>query len=366
MKFIVENALLKKVVRLLNFHEGPKKNVYPVSLSARKSESIQGSVSISTLEGVKFVSIHFNAEVSAEGEALFPSKYLPYFDGESDVVRVTKTKRHLEIETHGHYAIPHHRGEVPELPQAEPRGSVTFELSEIKTLFNKVLFASGDDSDQRHNMKCILLDCSTDCIKAVGADRTVVAVSRLSKGSPYKGRFVLPKGGVETIGRLDGDMVTLTFYERAVAFSTCGEIMVDVHMPEFASPFPRYEETMDVNGNTFLYGEKPVLLSSIAAAKKTSADLTLTLKHLNYIKQMPKFFAREMDGGSHYCRRVPLEWTGDDIRIRVNAKTLAQAIEQTTGKVTVAFTYDIGRLSITGEGDDYRAVMVPYSPAEER
>ena len=130
-------------------------------------------------------------------------------------------------------------------------------------------------------------------------------------------------------------------------------------MPEFACPFPRYDEALDVKGNTFLSGDRGDLLSCISAVRKVSDRLTISMKYSNYAKQAPRFYARESDGTSQFNAHVPLEWTGDDLKINVNAKTFSGAIEQVSGRVTIAFTNNMGKFLIKGETDDFMAVMLP-------
>ena len=360
MRFTVRNDLLRRAIRLLSNKE---KHVYPISLSA-STQGETGSVTISTLEGIKFVSLSFNAEVHEEGEVLFSSRFLPYFDIEGDEVEFARKKGSFSVKSTYEYSIPLYFGEKPHCVKTDPFGSVTFKLDDIKNLFRRVLFAIGDDTDARHNFRCVLLECSANHMKAVGCDRRVVAMSKLLKGSPYRGKFVLPKGGMYIINKMEGDMVALTFYRNAIGFSTSGEIMCDVYIPEFAVSFPRYSDIMGVQGNTFIYGDREKLLTYISALRKVSNEIILHLRFDNYVKQHARMQARD-DEGSRCSIQTDLDWDGDEIKIKLNARTIEGAIENARGKVTVAFTNDRGPLSVTGEGDDYISVMLPYSPAEK-
>ena len=140
--------------------------------------------------------------------------------------------------------------------------------------------------------------------------------------------------------------------------------MCDVYIPEFAVSFPRYSDIMGVQGNTFIYGDREKLLTYISALRKVSNEIILHLRFDNYVKQHARMQARD-DEGSRCSIQTDLDWDGDEIKIKLNARTIEGAIENAKGKVTVAFTNDRGPLSVTGEGNDYISVMLPYSPAEK-
>ncbi|MBA4372261.1 MAG: hypothetical protein C0402_05315 [Thermodesulfovibrio sp.] len=363
MKVIAEAAVLRRAVRLLSSVE---KNVYPIALTARVDGG-SGSLNIDTFENNKFVSLSLSADVLEEGRVIITSRHLPYLDVDHSTVLINTRKDGLKITPPG-YVIAHFAGDLSTAPVHLPLGSATFQLNDIKVLFRRVLFAVGDDTDPQHNFRCVRLECGGASMKAVGGDRRVIAISDIPKGSPYVGTFTLPKGGVYLLNKLEGDLITLTFYERAIRFSVSGEIMCDILMPELAVPFPNYREVLDIRGNTILTADSETLCRQIKAAKKVSEKMYIVMKYdSSGVKQKPRFFGGEDDGQSRIDNFLDnAEWSGDELKIALNASTLEEAVENAGSKVKVSFTNDMGPLAVTGESDDYIAVMSPYSPREKR
>ena len=359
---------MKKATKIL----GSVRNAdCPVRLTAVKAEG-EGSLSINTVEDMKLITISLFASVMEEGTVTIPSRYLRILDDMEGQITIEKAKDCLAIKGASSYSVPFYSGEIAQMRESLPVGSVTFELREIKDLFRKVIFATGDDDE--YGFDCILLECASDCIKAVCTDRRIIAISRLKKGSPYKGSFLLHKSGVNVLSKIDGDMITMTFFEdiesrskrKAVQFSVSGEIMVDILMPEFSLIFPRCEEVLDLKTNTTLSGAKGDFLRAIGDNRKLSREVTVSLWHTGYVKNKPRLSSREDNGASTVETYVDLDWRGDDIKTKLNAKTFESAIAHCDGRAIVRFSSDKGPLFIGGEDDSYLCVMMPYTAAEKR
>lgn len=142
--------------------------------------------------------------------------------------------------------------------------------------------------------------------------------------------------------------------------------MRDIHAGVQRTRFPDYGRVLDVKGNTFLSGSREELLANVQAVRKVSEKMYISMqRHGDGVARPTRMFAREEDGGA--CNAfVPTTWDGDELKIAVNARTFCDAVEQARGKVKVSFTNDMGPLSVTGESDDYIAVMLPYSQPEKR
>jgi hypothetical protein len=61
-----------------------------------------------------------------------------------------------------------------------------------------------------------------------------------------------------------------------------------------------------------------------------------------------------------------LQWDGNDRKARLHNETFRQCIEGARGNVKVQFCGAFGVIVVTGDGDDYTAVTLPYTPAEKR
>jgi|GEM_PF-2575025 len=373
----IRQDILKKVLRILKV---PSDVTFPLSIIAYNPQfqvenNDIGTVTFKYFDGIKFITLSFSAEAVSPGEIRFPARYIKYLENAGADVEIVENKNHLIFRNVGNFKVPFFAGEPLPDPVRVPLGSVTMDVSEIKNLFKKVAFAVGNNKeDPRYTFGGILLDCAPSRITAIGTDRRVLAVASMPKGSPYVGKFFLPKDGVSTISRIDGDMATLTFCEKAVEVSISGDIMCDIFIPECNMIFPDIGNLISFEPKTTLTGDKEAFLYPLSVMRMVSANATLNknmaeirLWHdTSYIKQKPRFFTREESGSNVENIAEGLEWQGEDIKCRVNAKTLMSAIEQAEGKVTINFVSDVHHISLTDETGNYTCAITPYSPAEKK
>ncbi len=355
MNFKAEAQTLKKLCRV--FHAGE----YPIAFRAHLGDP--GHVCVSAYDGVKFIQGSFDALVIEAGEVISSSKYL------DRVVRLegSVTMRYLNedimikdgirlfhiplITPDGPYLIPDDR---------KPLGSITMELDAIKMLIRRVRFATG--SGEKTGFDCVLLEFG-DFIRAVGCDKRTLAVAKMLQGSPYRGTFLLPKQGLDVISKLDGDMTTLTLYERGIGISVGGEVMFDIYIPEREGPFPIYEEILKVPVNTTMRCLKEELMSVLSDVRLHSDEVSMVFTYVSYAKQAPRFRARD-DNGAHMERSCG-QWEGRDLRIKANARVIEQAVGNISGTVTFSFSNDLGPFSISNDKDDYIAVLQSYAPGRK-
>lgn len=366
MKFSVNAVLLLKALRLLTSSD---KHSFLIIMSARAAPGEgEGCLIFQTLEGQKYVTLSLAANVTEEGEVRFDSSYLPYFDcgrdGEKESITISSKKASFLIRGACDFTVPLIDFCPQQVPSRQAIGSATFDLTDLKQLFKRVLFAVGDDSGPS-DFSCMLLEFYSATLRAVGGDRRLVSVADVIKGSPYEGIFSLPKSGVAVINKLDGDIVTLTFHEEGITVSSFGEVMCDIYMPALAkkAAISGYGSLFDeFRGHTFLNCDKEVLLAMIEAIRKVSEQLYIAMKYDGHgVQQPPRMFARQQDGPAQVNATVPAQWEGLELKIAVNAKSLQQAVEQATGKVRISFSSNLGPMIIEGEGGNYRTLLLPYS-----
>lgn len=356
MKFITDGKIMKNLQKIIS---PDKTDVYAIRMETQKDHS-QGTVKIVAFDSKREITSTFSADVIEEGMVSFTSKFFRYLSAVEGDVTVTQRQNQIIIQNHTCiFKIPLVDHENISFQKRTPVGTATFELEEIKRLFKRIMFATGTDTDY----KSILLDCKDDMV-AVACDRRIIGLARLLKGSPYRGSFIMHREGVSAVTKLEGDMITLTFYDKAIGFSVTGDIMCDIVIPEYALCFPKYEEVIQVKGSTFLDGEKTSFLSALDMVREVSDELTIKMVHKEYVKQKPRFLSS--NEGSSIEISPDLEWRGDDLKVKLNAKSLAAAIEQAEGIVTVSLGSDCSALSITDDQNTYLAVMLPFSPAERR
>ena len=308
----------------------------------------------------------FNADVYDAGEVIIPARYLsviPYLEDRILVHYLTSDKLSLRDSTR-QFIIPRENPEGPYLmPERRTLGSITVGLNELKTLVRRVRFATG--IDDRLEFDCVFLQFG-DYIKAVGCDRRTVAVAKMQQGSPYCGKFLLPKKALEVITDLDGDMVALTFHPNGVGLSVAGEIMFDIYMPERTGNFPHYEPLLDVSVNTTFKCNREDLASVLADMRLVSDKVNVKCGHEGYVKLFARFRARDESDASVERFLKGGNWEGADLKINIKGKVVEQAIEHITGAVTFRFSNDMGPFSITSEDGNFVAVLMPYSAAEKK
>lgn len=358
MKFHVDASVLKRLCRV--FHSG----THPISFNAYLGD--HNYVSASGYDGFKYMHATFNADVYDGGEVIIPARYLsviPYLEDRVLMHYLTSDKLSLRDPAR-QFLIPSEKPDRPYLmPERMTLGSITVELKELKTLIKRVRFATG--IDDRLGFDCVLLQFG-DHIKAVGCDRRTVAVARMQQGSPYCGKFHLPKRALEVITDLDGDMVSLTFHPNGVGLSVVGEIMVDIYMPERVGHFPSYEALLDVPVNTTLQCRQDDLASILADMRLVSDKVNIKCGHEGYVKLFARFRARDESDAAVERYLKGGNWDGADLKVNVKGRVVEQAIEHIAGVVTFRFSNDMGPFSITSEDESFVAVLMPYSGAEKK
>ena len=359
MNFKVEAQTLKKLCRV--FHTGE----YPISFEAHLGDP--GHVCVSAYDGIKFMQGAFDADVIEEGEVILSSKYLDRVGPLEGTVMMRCLNKEVTlrdairpfhvplITPAGPYLMPENK---------KPLGSITIELDEIKKLIGRVRFATGTKETMGFGFDCVFLEFSGDFIKAVGCDRRTLAVAKVPQGSPYRGRFLLPKQGLEVISKLDGHMTTLTLFDRGVMLSVEGEIMFEIYIPERRGNFPSYEDILKIQANTTMRCSRDELLSVLADMSLHSNEVSIAFTFTSYAKQPPRFRARDPHGA--HMERFTGQWEGRDLKVKVNAEVIERAVENISGIVTFRFSNDEGPFSITSEDDNFVSVLLPYSCAEKK
>ena len=365
MKCSIKSDLIKKALRILSPHESLR---LPVSLKVQSD-----SIVLKLFDGIKFTTLSFSADVEREGEVIFAARYLKYLDGISeDSVVLQKYKDYLSFKGVGEFKIPFSSESEPCVPDTKPVGSVTTELPEFKGLFRKVAFAAGSDGtgdDMGYDFRCIMLECS-DSLRAVATDQRVFAVASIPKGSLYRGTFNLPRAGVNALTKVGGEMITLSFFENAIGFSSSDiDMHCDIYIPESTMFLHKFEDILAVEGKTTLTGEKSVFQSVLSFMRKVdSYELEIRMDYgSNYAKRQPRFYVRETEGANAECYASGLDWKGEELKIKVNSKTLLDAIDRAEdGLVVICFTNDRAPYSLEDKTGRYKVILSSYSPAERR
>ncbi len=360
MKFSIDAGILRKVGRLLRVRKDDRET----TLTFMADQETQ-SVSILFFDGIKKVFISFSAEVGQPGEAKILNKYCPLFVCLEGIVTVMNQRGGILL-TDGKSAvsIPVIRELEPIAPPSDTHiGTVTADLSEIKRLFKKVLFASSDE-EVHYDYRAVFLECGTDYMRAVACDRRIMAMYSIAKGTPHTGNFRLPTSGASIVTEVEGDLATLSFYKNAIGISVSGEVMIDIYLPEYTHSFPDYKEVLRKDWKTFLRGSKEEFMAMLEGPA-ISNELSISMGFKGYEKQPARFCLREPSGCSveHFSN---LQWSGEDLKIKVNRMSFKNAVKNADGQVIVGFSNDKSPLSVSSETGEYVCYLMPYSPAEKR
>lgn len=360
MKFSIDAGMLRKTGRLLRV----RKDDNETTITFKADRETQ-SVSVLFFDGIKKVFISFSAEVGQPGEAMILNKYCPLLACLEDVVTVMSQRGGISL-TDGKSAvsIPVIKEYGRVTPPADTHiGSVTADLSEIKRLFKKVLFASSDE-EVHYDYRAVFLECGTDYMRAVACDRRIMAMHSIAKGTPYSGNFRLPTSGASIVTEVEGDLATLSFYRNAIGISVSGELMIDIYLPEYTHSFPDYKEVLRKDWKTFLRGPREEFMAMLDGPA-ISNELSIIMGFKGYEKQPARFCLKEPFGCSveHISN---LQWSGEDLKIKVNRMSFKNAVKNADGQVIVGFNNEKSPLSVSSETGDYVCYLMPYSPAERR
>jgi hypothetical protein len=360
MKFSIGGGILRKTGRLLRV----RKDDNETTLTFKADLETQ-SVSVLFFDGIKRVFISFSAEVGQPGEAMILNKYCPLFAYMGEVVTVASYKKGVMLtDGKSSVSIPAVRGHICAAPPSDTHiGTVTADLSEIKKLFMKVLFASGDE-EVRYDYRAVLLECGTDYMRTVACDRRIMAMYNIPKESPFTGSFRLPSSGASIVTEAEGDLATLSFYKNAIGISVSGELMIDVYLPEYANSFPDYREVLRRDWKTFLRGPRDEFMAMVEGSA-LSNELSIIMGFRDYEKQPARFFLKDPSGCSveHISK---LKWSGEDLKIKVNRMSFRNAVKNAEGQIIVGFNNEKSPFSVSSETGDYVCYLMPYSPAEKR
>ncbi|HAM50512.1 MAG TPA: hypothetical protein DCP92_07365 [Nitrospiraceae bacterium] len=96
-----------------------------------------------------------------------------------------------------------------------------------------------------------------------------------------------------------------------------------------------------------------------------SNELSIIMGFKGYEKQPARFFLREPFGCcvEHISN---LQWSGEELKIKVNRMSFKNAVKNADGQVIVGFNNEKSPLSVSSETGDYVCYLMPYSSAEKR
>ena len=354
MKLRIDSEMLKKLYKVFKTGKDGAVNAVFTALEA-------GHVTAEIFDGIKFIKAAFDAKVEVPGRLTFPAKYLNLFSLFEGEATISLAQKKIVIQDGIRaFNVPIVAAEeIGGIPEGTPAGSITVSLSELKGLIKKVMFATGSADD--YSFDCIKFAFGDD-IEAVGCDRRAVAIAKMPQGSPYKGSFLFPREGLDVISRLDGDMATLTIYASGMGISVEGEIMFDVYIPQRAGKFPAYKDLLGFQPKTMMICSQDELVSVLEDMKRISEEVAISFAVSNFAKQPPRFRAHD-DKNAAAIRALKSDWEGEELKIKVNARMLALAIENLSGPISFGFSNFMAPFSVRS-GEEFVAILSVYSSAE--
>ncbi len=331
-----------------------------------------GQLRVEVFDGVKNCAIIVKAETIDPGSCAIENRYIPsmmMFEGEV-VFRVKDNKICLkEAGTGNTFDVPIKSCEVTRFEPKKVLGSVSIELSALKEMFKKVLFASGRGVVRDIDYGNILLECETDYIRAVAGDTRLLAMTKTAKSSSFTGEIKLPKSLVQVIRKITGPsscLATLSFHENGISFFVDGDVVCDIFISGHLRPFPDYKATLPVHGTTHMTVDVNAFLSRIGKVEfEFSATITLG-RGGNYVQKPARFFISDGKGASMEYYPEKVSWDGDDVRVKTNLKTLVEALSEAKGEGTIYFNGNQGPIYLTDHAGDYTCVMMPFNERDAR
>lgn len=369
MSFKIKSELLKNACEVMR--EATKGELC-VRIAARQ-EGLKGLFIIAAYDETKRVVLKMAADVEEPIEATIDEQYLKAAASMAgQIVFKLKDKfLHVKDDSKQKSRIPiiaWANNEIPMSDMQQAKGTVTVDLQYFQEMLSKVMGISKDDEVWHYDYDCVLLECDGECMKAVTANRRAISLAKMLMGSPFQGRAYLPMPIAHALRRIKNCkdcMLTVTFFEKGVSFFVQGDILCLFYVPEFNGVFPPYQNYIYDKGKTFLKGSHEDFLKAVSDMKDISDMLVITLtSNLYGVRQPARFYTSNNFGFFHECF-PPLQWEGEDIKIKVNAKTLCRALKQAQGGVTVHFINDMTMIYVSDETGNFISAMTPFAPGEK-
>lgn len=337
---------------------------YYVGISATN-----GAVTLAAYDGVKHISCSSDAEVIQPGNAVVSAKSLALIEKCVYGAALFSIKGNKIVVTgpEGILSIPIIPEPFPAMPPKKQAGSVTLEAARLKSAVKKVLFAAGIH-EAAGDFNCLKVVAGSGDLSITACDKRTYAICRLPVGSPYQGVFFIPKDGLKVVQKIEGDMLTLTFCQGALGFSAVSNVAVDILIPEYAGGrFPSNGDMLGTIPKSELRCDASELASLLSAAVSVSEELAITFGYSSggYVKEPVRFRVSNPDGMA-FERSPGFEWSGIEMKIKVNAKTLLNAVENLSGGVKLFFSGDLMPNLIKSDDGEFTAAIMTYSSAEKK
>lgn len=357
MKFTIKGVLLKQTGDVL------------LSKASYCRVSVLGpEVVFESSDGINYVKIKIPSGGEEDGTAIVPAMYIKWLKiaaeeaGENEL-NIDLFKEQLRIKPQL-FLLPLFVGSIAEITPQET-GSKPFKvsLSELKGCSRKIRFATGsDDSDEDYNLKSVFFECSKEdgFIQLTGADYSCMAYARAKASPEVSIGKPLHKNILYYLLPLQGDEAEVSIYEKGISITTRNENMsVNMFFQELNVKPLDYKSCLNVAPNTTLSGSN--LLSVVTAVGMADRDMLISLMHdSDYIKHPPRLWATDSLGGRIERIDKTLTWDGEDIKIHLNAFLVSNALKNVEGTPVITFSNPNGALTITGEDDTFKAVLLPY------
>lgn len=326
------------------------------------------TISLESSDGINYAKITLPSGGEESGVAVVPAMYVKWLkiaaeEAGEEEVQVDLFKEQLRIKPQL-FLLPLFSGNIVEQDTQEVVcESFKVSLADLKGCSRKIKWATGnDDSDEEYNLKSIFFECNKEdgFIQITGADYSCMAYSRCKAVPTITVGKPLHKNILFYLLPLQGEEATISVHEKGISISTDNKDMsVEMFFQELNIKPLDYKSCLNVPANTTLSGAN--LLNMVAAVGMADRNMFISLSHdSDYIKQPPRLWATDSLGGRIERIDKTLTWEGEDIKIRLNAFIVSNALKQVSGIPFIAFSHPNGAFIVRGEDDTYKAVLLPY------
>ena len=228
------------------------------------------------------------------------------------------TNKIVMTTSNGHYALTGEAAkEFPALPQFKSTDETTIEVSTLKKIIHRTVFAVSTD-ELRPAMMGVLFQPTGSDLRAVSTDghRLVKVQHKVSKAATFKRDIIIPAKALHIVSRsIDVGTVNIAMSDTHIQFSFNNTSLVSRLIDE---SYPNYESVIPSENDKLLKVSRDSMIASIRRVSLYSSVTTHQIK-LDISKSSITVSAQDIDFGGEAKESIACEYQGEKLEIGFNS-----------------------------------------------
>jgi DNA polymerase-3 subunit beta len=220
--------------------------------------------------------------------------------------------------SNGHYALTGESAkEFPALPQFKTTEETTIDVSTLKKIIHRTLFAVSTD-ELRPAMMGVLFQSAGSELRAVSTDghRLVKVQHKISKAGSFKRDIIIPAKALHIVSKsIDAGSVNVAMSDTHIQFSFNNTFLVSRLIDE---SYPNYESVIPSENDKMLHVGREPMIASIRRVSLYSSATTHQIK-LDIGKSNMTVSAQDIDFGGEAKESIECEYQGEKLEIGFNS-----------------------------------------------